>query len=113
MSISPHANGYLLKGALLFALWYDQPHWPTRNEELLGPGQDDIDSAVSALREICQIAVEDGVAFDLASVKGATIRKEAGYCSVRVDLLAMLDGACIALQVAIGFCDAVPLRQSR
>jgi hypothetical protein len=27
---SPHANRFLLKGALLFALWYDEPHRPTR-----------------------------------------------------------------------------------
>lgn len=103
LSISQHANSYLLKGALLFALWYDQPHRPTRDADLLGFGPDDIESAVSAFREICQIPVDDGVAFDLASVKGAAIRKEAGYGGVRVDLLATLDGARIALQVDIGF----------
>lgn len=107
LSISPHANSYLLKGALLFALWYDQPHRPTRDADLLGFGPDDIESAVSAFREICQIPVDDGVAFDLASVNGAAIRKEAGYGGVRVDLLATLDGARIALQVDIGFGDAV------
>lgn len=107
LSISQHANSYLLKGALLFALWYDQPHRPTRDADLLGFGPDDIESAVSAFREICQIPVDDGVAFDLASVKGAAIRKEAGYGGVRVDLLATLDGARIALQVDIGFGDAV------
>jgi hypothetical protein len=51
--------------------------------------------------------VEDGVAFDLASVKGSVIRKEAGYGGVRIDLLAKLDGARITLQVDIGFGDAV------
>lgn len=107
LSISQHANSYLLKGALLFALWYDQPHRPTRDADLLGFGPDDIESAVSAFREICQIEVDDGVAFDLASVRGAAIRKEAGYGGVRVDLLATLDGARIALQVDIGFGDAV------
>ena len=33
LSISPHASNYLLKGALLFSLWYDQPHRPTRGSE--------------------------------------------------------------------------------
>jgi len=107
LSISPHANSYLLKGALLFALWYDQPHRPTRDADLLGFGPDDIESAVLAFREICQIEVDDGMAFDPTSVKGTTIRKEAGYGGVRVDLLATLDGARIALQVDIGFGDAV------
>lgn len=107
LSISLHDNRYLLKGALLFALWYDQPHRPTRDTDLLGFGPDDIESAVLAFREICQIEVDDGMAFDPASVKGTTIRKEAGYGGVRVDLLAKLDGAHIALQVDIGFGDAV------
>lgn len=38
LSISPHAANYLLKGALLFSLWYDQPHRPTRDADLLGFG---------------------------------------------------------------------------
>lgn len=31
----------MLKGALLFALWYGQPHRPTRDADLLGFGTDD------------------------------------------------------------------------
>ena len=107
LSISPLAGNYLLKGALLFSLWYDRPHRPTRDADLLGFGPDDIDSAVAAFREICAMEVEDGIAFDLASVKGSVIRKEAGYGGVRIDLLAKLDGARITLQVDIGFGDAV------
>jgi hypothetical protein len=107
LSISPHAPNYLLKGALLFSLWYDQPHRPTRDADLLGFGPDDVETAVNAFREISEIAVEDGIVFDVASVQGAVIRKEAGYGGVRIDLRATLDGARIALQVDIGFGDAV------
>lgn len=107
LSVSPHAPNYLLKGALLFSLWYDKPHRPTRDADLLGFGPDDIDCAVSAFREICQIEVGDGITFDPASVRGSVIRKEAGYGGVRVDLQGKLDGARIALQVDIGFGDAV------
>jgi len=38
LSISEHAPNFLLKGALLFQLWYGQPHWPTRDADLLGFG---------------------------------------------------------------------------
>src|ERR1700752_3366428 len=31
LSVSPHAGRFLLKGALLFSLWYDQPHRLTRD----------------------------------------------------------------------------------
>ncbi len=107
LSISSHGPNFLLKGALLFSLWYDLPHRPTRDADLLGFGPDDIDSAVITFREICQIPVDDGIVFDSSSVKGSVIRKEAGYGGVRIDLQAKLDGARIVLQVDIGFGDAV------
>ena len=34
LSVSPHAANYLLKGALLFSLWYEQPLRPTRDADL-------------------------------------------------------------------------------
>lgn len=107
LSISNHAPNFLLKGALLFAFWYDVAHRPTRDADLLGFGPDDIETAVHNFREVCQTEVEDGVVFDLNSVKGSLIRKEASYGGVRIDLQATLDGARIALQVDIGFGDAV------
>lgn len=42
LSISEHAPNFLLKGALLFQLWYGQPHRPTRDADLLGFGPDDV-----------------------------------------------------------------------
>ena len=36
ISQSEYANIFLLKGALLFALWYDMPHRPTKDIDLLG-----------------------------------------------------------------------------
>lgn len=107
LSISTYAPSFLLKGALLFSLWYDQPHRPTRDADLMGFGAEDVDSAVAAFREICGIVISDGIAFDVASIKGTEIRKHAGYGGVRIDMLAELDGARIALQVDIGFGDAV------
>ena len=53
LSISHHAPNYLLKGALLFSLWYDLPYRPTRDADLLGFGPDDINFAVATFREIC------------------------------------------------------------
>ncbi len=107
MSVSEYASNFLLKGALLFTLWYDVPHRPTRDADLLGFGPDDIDTAVATFRAICKVSVDDGIVFDPVSIKGSVIRKEAGYGGVRIDIQAKLDGARIALQVDIGFGDAV------
>ena len=107
LSVSDHAGRFLLKGALLFSLWYDRPHRPTRDADLLAFGTDDVDAMVATFREICAIRVDDGIVFDMSGVKGAEIRKSAGYGGVRIDVPALLDGARIALQVDIGFGDAV------
>lgn len=107
LSVSEYASSFLLKGALLFTPWYDLPHRPTRDVDLLGFGSDDIDTAVSIFRAICQISVDDGIVFDLATIKGSVTREVAGYGGVRIDIQAKLDGARIALQVDIGFGDAV------
>ena len=107
LSVSEHASNFLLKGALLFTLWYDVAHRPTRDADLLSFGPDDVDTAVNTFQEICLISADDGVVFNPDSVKGSIIRKQAGYGGVRIDLEAKLDGARIALQVDIGFGDAV------
>ncbi|MGY4828506.1 nucleotidyl transferase AbiEii/AbiGii toxin family protein [Sphaerotilaceae bacterium SBD11-9] len=107
LSISEHAPNFLLKGALLFQLWYGPAHRPTRDADLLGFGPDDVPTLVGVFRSICGIAVDDGIVFDPGSVAGTEIRKDAGYGGVRIDLRATLDGARLALQIDIGFGDAV------
>lgn len=68
---------------------------------------------IGVFRFICSIAVDDGVVFDAESVAGTEIRKDAGHGGVRIDLRATLDGARLALQIDIGFGDAVtPAAQS-
>lgn len=107
LSVSDHAGNFLLKGALLFQLWYGHPHRPTQDADLLGFGPDDVPTLVEMFRSVAEIPVDDGIVFDPATTKGSEIRKDAGYGGVRIDLRATLDGARIALQVDIGFGDAV------
>lgn len=107
LSISPHADRFLLKGALLFAVWHDAPRRPTRDLDLLGLGPGDVASMVTVFRDLCAIACEDGIRFDPASVSGQEIREEAGYGGVRLHLRAELGGARVGLQVDVGFGDAV------
>lgn len=92
---------------MLFSLWYDEPHRPTRDADLLAFGADDVDEMAGVFRDICAVPCDDGIAFDPASVRGGEIRKSAGYGGVRIELQARLDGARISLQADIGFGDAV------
>jgi predicted nucleotidyltransferase component of viral defense system len=104
---SQHADHFLLKGALLFTLWYDIPHRATRDADLLGFGASDLESVAQVFREIAAVAVDDGIVFDPASVTALEIRKEAGYGGVRVIIAGELAKARCKTQIDVGFGDAV------
>src|SRR5262245_52335638 len=48
LSTSEHAERFVLKGAMLFAVWTGQMHRPTRDLDLLGHGE----SSAEALGEV-------------------------------------------------------------
>jgi len=107
ISISKHAGQFLLKGALLFDLWFDIPHRPTRDADFLGFGSAELPHIEGIFKEICALETHDGVTFQPNTVHAAEIRKEANYAGVRVMLLGLIDGARCQIQVDIGFGDAV------
>lgn len=107
ISQSAHSEFYVLKGALLFTLWYDMPHRSTRDADLLGFGESDLNTVRDTFREIAALEVEDGIVFEPSSVTVEEIRKEAGYAGVRVLISATLDGARCKTQIDIGYGDAV------
>ena len=107
MSISEQRDQFLLKGALLFDLWFDIPHRPTHDADFLGFGSAEIPHLEQVFRDISRIEIEDGIVFQPDSVKAAEIRKDANYAGVRVTLIGLLDNARCPIQVDIGFGDAV------
>ena len=107
VSTSAHADRFLLKGALLFALWYDEPHRPTRDADLLGFGPDDGANLIATFREIAAMDLGDGIVFDPESVKADAIREDNTYGGSRITLVARIGSARCALQIDVGFGDAV------
>ena len=107
LSISSWADQLLLKGALLFDLWFDQPHRPTRDIDLLGFGPSEIDDLVELFQQVCVQTSDDGMVFDQGSVQATRIRKDANYEGVRVTLTGKLDSARCPVQIDIGYGDAV------
>ena len=107
LSISSHKDKFLLKGAALFNVWFNEPHRPTKDVDLLGRGANDIPSLEAVFREICRIEAQDGLEFPLETLKGSLIREEEVYQGVRITLTALLGKARIPLQIDVGFGDAV------
>ena len=107
LAVSEHRDSFLLKGALLFDLWYDVPLRPTRDIDLLGFGMAEILHLVKVFEDLCTIEVEDGISFEPKSITAAEIRKDANYSGTRVTVLGKIDGAKCIVQVDVGYGDAV------
>ena len=107
LSISPHSDRFLLKGALLFKLWYDEPHRRTRDADLLGFSAPNVAALENCFKEICAVQCEDGITYDADSIRAAEIREGMIYQGVRVRFSAELARAVIPVQVDVGFGDAV------
>src|ERR1039457_3793460 len=59
ISQSPHKSIFVLKGALLFELWTDQTHRPTRDADFLSQGENTLERLQKIFEEICELKVAD------------------------------------------------------
>jgi predicted nucleotidyltransferase component of viral defense system len=108
LSLSQYKDRFMRKGALLFTLWFNTPHRPTRDVDFLGFGSSEIADVEKVFREVCDVESEDdGLFFNSNTVKGAEIKEGQQYQGIRIHLLALLGKARINLQFDVGFGDAV------
>ncbi|AQT68342.1 hypothetical protein STSP2_01501 [Anaerohalosphaera lusitana] len=99
---------FVLKGAMLFALWRNVPGRPTRDVDLLGFGELDHERLKKVFTDACMAeVVDDGLRFDPKSIVTDDIRDDQDYHGVRVRLIGYLGNARIALQIDVGFGDAI------
>jgi hypothetical protein len=105
---SEHAGRFVLKGAMLFALWTGQMHRPTRDLDLLGFGDGSAATLLAVFRDLCAAdAGDDGLDFLGDRLAVEPIREDQEYGGQRLRLEVRLGNARIDLQIDIGFGDAV------
>lgn len=107
LSLSPHRERFVLKGAMLLVTWFDEPHRATRDVDLLGFGDPAHDALLATFREVMAMGADDGVTFDIGALRIEPIREELEYGGSRLRTTAALAGARIPITVDIGFGDAV------
>jgi len=105
---SQYHGQFLLKGAMLFAVWGGETHRPTRDVDLQGFGTSELAQVVEIFQDICQVPVEpDGLDFFPDTMRAIEIREDQEYQGVRVSFEARLEKAVIPIQIDIGYGDAV------
>ncbi|PZS98843.1 nucleotidyl transferase AbiEii/AbiGii toxin family protein [Stenotrophomonas maltophilia] len=107
LSTSPFRDQFLLKGALLFATWFDAPHRPTRDADFLRFGSAEPDHLLRIAYSLCAVASDDGLRFDPDSIAIEATREDAAYEGLRMRLMAYLGSARCHVQWDVGFGDAV------
>ena len=108
LSVSPHKELFVLKGAMLYAAWLADPFRTTRDLDLLSFADRETDPLVEIIRNICaQPVVDDGVRFDTENILADPFDEDRTHVAVRVRTSAQLGAAIIPVQIDIGFGDAV------
>ena len=108
LSKSPHADKFILKGALMFSVWCGPASRPTMDIDLLGKIDNRLDVITAAIKDACLMDVEaDGISFNAESVVAVRITEDAEYEGVRVRVHGSLGNARISTQIDIGFGDVI------
>jgi hypothetical protein len=104
---SPYADRFVLKGAMLFAVWNKFDHRSTRDVDLLGFGSSDMGDIAALFKDLLAMPSDDGLTFDAATLTVAPIRAVDSYGGLEVLFLAWLGGARISVHIDIGFGDVI------
>lgn len=107
LSVSPYADRFALKGAMLLATWLPDTARGTRNLDLLGFEEASESRILDIFREVLAYSAEDGVGFDPGVLRAEPIREGLKYGGLRLRAVSTLSGARIAVVVDIGFDDSV------
>jgi hypothetical protein len=106
LTLTPHADRFVLKGAMLVMTWFADPHRQTRDVDLLGFGNPAPDAMLAVFQEVCAIQIDDGVDIDAAGLRVDLIREALEYGGLRLRTTATVAAARVSVVIDIGFGDA-------
>lgn len=80
LGLSPHAEVFVLKGALMLKVWKASEIRPTMDIDMLGKMKNDEESIVAVIKDVISLKVDpDGLVFHPDSVKPERITEDADY----------------------------------
>jgi len=128
LSKSPHAEKFILKGALMFIAWNTSLSRPTKDIDLLGRINNSVEEIVSVVTDVCEQDVEivsvvtdvceqdvesDGISFDTDTISAMRITEDTDYEGVRVRVQGTLGTIRLSLQIDTGFGDVIVPKASK
>ncbi len=107
LSLSPHAESYILKGAQLLRQYLPEDSYrASRDGDLLARGDESRQHLADAILEAATLDLPDGLAYDLNSLTIDGIRERNAYAGLRARIQADLAGARLRVRIDVAFGDA-------
>ena len=107
-SKTKYADKFILKGGLLFYVWSLTLRRPTKDMDFRGYVENSPESMMQVIKDILVEPVpEDGITFDLKSIKAEQTQIDADYEGIRVKFVGYLGRSRIPMQLDIGFSDEI------
>ena len=108
LSQTKHRDRFVLKGALLMQVWAPEIARATKDIDFLGKGENSPENLAKVIKECCEVEIiEDGLKFNPESILAEKIKEGEEYEGIRISFRASLGKAKIAMQIDVGFGDAV------
>ena len=107
LSRSPLKENFILKGGLLLVGMGLPMARTTRDIDFLGLFPRDIDVVGASIREIGNVALDDGLVYEFDDLSIEAMVEDAEYPGIRLKFDAWLGKARISMQIDVGFGDAV------
>lgn len=105
---SEFRNKFVLKGAMLFIIWTNNPHRTTKDLDLQLIENTSRNEIMRIFKLICETDVDpDGLLFDTKSIIIQEIREQNTYIGFRIKMKVYLEQARIPLQVDIAHGDII------
>ena len=105
---SPYGDKFVLKGAMMFGIWLRDVKRPTQDIDLLGSGEPDPEEFAQLLRDVLSAEMgDDGVSFDLTSIKVTVATRNRAYPGLSTDLNARFGKEQVRVHIDVGFGDTI------
>jgi hypothetical protein len=108
LSLSPHRDRFVLRGAALFFVWVPGGHRPTGDLDMLGVGDSAVETLTQQFLEICAVPVEeDGLVFLPETLLVEERTEGRAYQGLYIEIVARLGTALPRLEVDLSFGEAI------
>lgn len=108
LSLSPHRERFVLRGAALFSVWVPGGHRPTGDLDMLGIGDSAAETLKQQFLEICAVPVEeDGLVFLPETLLVEERSEGRVYQGLHIEIVARLGTALPRLEVDLSFGEAI------